>query len=234
MSQNSKKKPNKTTDIKNPNHYIRAIYNEFKNWSFDECEGVKLKGLWREKEFKKPEKQSLHLEIGPGNGRHFHQLCEKHLKDSFLAIELKYKPLIQTIRRVRSANLINARVIRYNASLIKDLFSAEEVDNVFIHFPDPWPKRRQSKNQLIDESFAEDLFQIQRPNSLLEFKTDSESYFLKSKNTFLKAGYKISISETDLHAGKARNQSLFQSLSQFELLFVKQNTAVKYLLMRKT
>lgn len=233
MSQSVRKNLNKTTDIKNPNHYVSALYNEFKDWSFDECEGIKLKGQWRKKEFKKPENQLLHLEIGPGNGLHFYQLCEKNPKDSFLSVEIKYKPLIQTIKRVRTANLTNARVIRYNAGLIKNLFSTEEINNVFIHFPDPWPKRRQSKHQLIDEKFAKDLFQIQQPNSLLEFKTDSENYFLKGGKIFLRAGYEVVTSKKNLYAGKTRDQNLFQTLSQFELLFVKQNIPVNYLLMRK-
>ena len=233
MSKGSWVKLNKTKDIKNPNFYIKALYNEFKDWSFDEQEGVKLKGRWREKVFNKPSLHPLHLEIGPGNGKHFFQLCQNHPEDSFLAVELKYKPLIQTIRRVRAADLKNARVIRYNGKILKNLFAEEELNNVYIHFPDPWPKRRHKKHQLINMDFARDLFQRQRKGSLLEFKTDSESYFLKGKDLFSKAGYKILICEKDFHSDKTKGQSFFQNLSQFELIFVKKNIPIGYLLMQK-
>ena len=233
MSKSAQTKLNKTTDIKTPNLYVKAFYNEFKDWSFDEQGGVKFKGCWRKKVFKKSESQLLHLEIGPGNGLSFFRRCQNQPQDSFLAVELKYKPLIQTIRRVRSADLTNVRVIRYNANLIKDLFAKEELNNIYIHFPDPWPKRKQNKHQLINAGFAADLFQIQQTNSLLEFKTDSEKYFSKTKDIFFKAGYKVLVCNTDLHSDKTKEQGFFQTLSQFELLFVKKNIPIKYLLMKK-
>lgn len=233
MSKSTQIRLNKTTDIKNPNLYVKALYNEFKDWSFDEQEALKLKGHWRKKIFKKPAQNPLHLEIGPGNGKHFFQLCQNHPKDSFLAVELKYKPLIQTIRRIRTNGLTNARVIRYNGKLLKNLFAEEELNNVYIHFPDPWPKRRHEKHQLINMDFARDLLQIQRSGSLLEFKTDSESYFLKGKELFSKTGYKILNFEKDFYGKKIKDQIIFQNLSQFELIFVKKNIPIGYLLMKK-
>ena len=233
MSKSAQIKLQKTADIKNPSRYVKALYNKFKDWSFDEQEGMKFKGYWRKKIFKKPENQLLHLEIGPGNGLSFFRRCQNQPQDSFLAVELKYKPLIQTIRRVRSADLTNVRVIRYNANLIKDLFAKEELNNIYIHFPDPWPKRKQNKHQLISEDFAKDLFRLQQTGSLLELKTDSEVYFSKAKDIFLKTGYKVLVCETDFHASKTQDSDFFKNLSQFELFFVKKNIPIKYLLMKK-
>ena len=174
------------------------------------------------------------MEIGPGNGKHFAKLCFKHPTNCFLAIELKYKPLIQTIKRTRKNNSQNGRVIRYNAGCIAKIFKKEELNNIYIHFPDPWLKKRKSKkHQLIKESFCKTIYNLQKPQSFLEFKTDSEDYFLQSLRLFKKTGYKIHKYNLDLHKEQEMNKHFTENLSQFELLFVQKKIPIKYALFVK-
>ena len=229
MSRSAQKHLNKSKNIKNPNQYIQALYKEYKNWAFDEGSAPLLKGKWR-KHFSKNEKSPLHLEIGPGNGKHFANLCLQEDGACCLAIELKYKPLIQTIRRVRKNNCSNGKALRFNASLVESLFEREELNNVYIHFPDPWLKKRKTKkHQLIKEEFCKKIYNLQRPNSFLEFKTDSEEYFHQSVDLFKKAGYKMKEYSLDFHKNKEKN--LMNSLSQFELLFFQKKIPIKQALL---
>ena len=89
-----------TQRIKNPNRYIKALYHEYKEQTFDEMSALSFKGKWRDV-FLPPVKGALHLEIGPGNGKHFAQLCHRKKTEGFLALELRYKAIIQTARRVK-------------------------------------------------------------------------------------------------------------------------------------
>ena len=229
MSRSAQKKISLTKNIKYPNHYVQALYKE--EWAFDEEEAPSYKGKWRTL-FNKNLSNSLHLEIGCGNGKHFSDLCLKQNQDCFLAIEIKYKPLIQTIKRVRKNKSINGRVIRYNARWIDNLFTAGELNNIYIHFPDPWLKKRRSKkHQLIQPDFCQQLYHIQKTNSILEFKTDSADYFEQSLKTFKKAGYTLKKHSRDLYK---KEPPLIENLSQFELIFFKQNIPIHYSLFVKT
>ena len=169
---------------------------------------------------------AIDLEIGTGTGTHFTKLCLEHPKRNFLALEIKYKPLIQTIRRARKHHLSNMRGIRYNAKAIADLFEKHEIDNIYLHFPDPWLKKRvQKKHRLIQADFCELLFQIQKPSSFLDFKTDSLEYFESSLIDFQKAGYKLKKVNRDLYSKEIPVN--IDQLSQFEQIFVKKRHPIK-------
>lgn len=227
MSRSAQQQISLTKNIKKPNKYVKALYNEYKDWVFDEISAPKLKGKWR-KTFAKNYKGPLHLEIGPGNGKHFAQLCLNHPENYFLSIELKYKPLIQTIRRVKRQNSVNGRVIRYNAGLISDLFEEQELNNIYIHFPDPWlKKRRGKKHQLLQEAFCEKIYKLQKSSSVLELKTDSENYFIQSVKYLKKAGYQLCEYNLNLYKNAKQEKSLIEKLSQFELLFFQKTVPIK-------
>ena len=230
-----------TKNIRYPNEYIQALSDSYKNWIFNEEEAPSYKGKWlsvfstqeqKPTKIKQPN-LDLDLEIGTGTGVPFTRLCLEQSNRHFLALEIKYKPLIQTIRRARKNNLKNMRGIRYNAKAIEDLFEKEELNNVYLHFPDPWlKKRRQKKHQLIQPDFCNQLYQIQKPSSFLDFKTDSLDYFESSLEHFKKVGYKIHKLNHNLY--EKEKPTLLDNLSQFELIFVKKQHPIKYALVYKS
>ena len=233
MSRSAQKQMILTKNIRDPNPYIKALHNEYKGWAFDELSALQFKGKWREKAFKKPQ-APLHLEIGPGNGKLFAHRCLQKPEDCFLSIELKYKALIQTIKRVRKNKSENGKIIRYNASLISDLFEKGELNNVFIYFPDPWlKKRRTKKHQLIQEEFCKTLFPLQKAQSFLELKTDSEDYFYQSIERFKKAGYRLAQSHQDLYKGQKKEPGFMDRLSHFEMIFFQKQIPIKQALFSK-
>ena len=220
-----------TKNIKNPNLYAQALEGACRNWAFNEERALKFKGFWREKGFNKPSSCQLHLEIGSGTGLHFSRLCSRQPEALFLAMEWKYKPLIQTVKRFRKQGCENARGLRYNGAFLENLFAEEELNNVYIHFPDPWPKSGQKKHRLINETFAKKLYKLQRKNSFLEFKTDWAEYSRLALSAFKKAGYRVKKISENLY-GEV-DQPSFEDLTQFELIFVKKQTPINFLLLEK-
>ena len=233
MSKGAQTRLNLTKNILNPTEYVNALLGEYADWAFNEEEALSFKGFWREKVFDVSEDTFLNLEIGPGNGLHFAQICRKHPNQKFLAVELKYKPLIQTVRRLKREGLNNGRGLRYNAMLLDSLFKPLELNNIYIHFPDPWPKKRQQKHRLLTENFVEKTYKSQRSGSFLEIKTDDQVYLQEAKPFFKKAGYILKEYTKDLHKGLKRDQEFFQKLSQFELLFVKKHIPIGFLKLEK-
>ena len=233
MSKGAQIHLNRTKNILNPTEYVNALLNECLDWAFNEEEALLFKGYWREKVFNTRGDAFLNLEVGPGNGLPFSRVCQKHPEQMFLAVELKYKPLIQTVRRLKKQRLTNGRGLRYNASLLDHLFNPLELNNVYIHFPDPWPKKKQRKHRLLTDSFARKIYELQRSGSFLEIKTDDQTYLLEAKHIFTKGDYVLKKHTTDLHKNSQMNQELFQNLSQFELIFMKKNIPVGYLRLEK-
>lgn len=216
----------KTKNLPKPNQYVQMMCNELSDWAYDEEKSPTYKGKWRSRSFQKSEESFLDLEIGPGNGNHFAYYATKNPERLVLAIELKYKPIVQTIRRALNNGSQNARVIRYNAYLIEDLFSKGELNNVYIHFPDPWESGPQWKHRLITDDYLERLYLLQRPGSFLEFKTDSAGYFKWTLQRIVRSQYKLEFASTDLHNSLIKDQNF---ATTFEKIFLKKGQPIFYL-----
>ncbi|MDZ4662865.1 MAG: tRNA (guanine-N7)-methyltransferase [Pseudomonadota bacterium] len=217
----------KTKNLPKPNQYVQLMCNEFSQWAYDEEKSPTYKGKWRSHSFHQSENSFLDLEIGPGNGNHFAYHALKYPERLALAIELKYKPIVQTVRRTVNNGSQNARVIRYNAYLIEDLFSEGELNDVYIHFPDPWELGPQWKHRLITDEYLEKLFSMQRPGSNLEFKTDSPGYFKWALQRFVRSKYQINFASTDLHKSLNKDRNF---PTTFEKIFLKKGQPIYYLL----
>src|SRR5262245_37658212 len=131
MSRSGQLRVSRTKTIPDPNAYVKAIYGEFAEWTYDEERTPEFKGVWRKDAFGVEEGVPLDLEIGTGNGLHFAHLAARSPERCLLGIELRYKPLIQSIRRVIRAGGRNARAARYNAYLLPEIFTPAEIDDVY-------------------------------------------------------------------------------------------------------
>lgn len=220
----------KSKDLPNPTYYVQALKGEFSQWAFDEERCLEFKGKWREAVFKNQDSSPIDLEIGTGNGFHFSHYAANNPTRNLIGMELKFKPLIQSIRRALNNGCKNARIIRYDAAFPENLFGENELDNVFIHFPDPWPKKRQKKNRLIQPDFLEKMFKIQRTGSVLEFKTDSRDYFDEAVEKFKQGPYKITGISYDLHNSEFAENNF---VTHFESIFLKKGQPIHYISMIK-
>lgn len=206
------------------NPYVELMYTEYKNWSYDE-KASENKGLWRSNVFKCGLEVPLDLEIGTGNGTHFAQLSEKHPDRMLVGLELKFKTLVQSIRRSLRAGCTNARMARYRAEGIRELFADGELNDVYIHFPDPWPKKRHNKNRLIQAPFLENLFRVMKSGSFVEFKTDDYPYFQWAMWYFARSPFVIQFFTEDLHNSSRKDKNF---VTHFESLFLKKQQPIFY------
>jgi tRNA (guanine-N7-)-methyltransferase len=243
---------NSTRQIPNPNIYICALEGEFNRYAFNEERAPLNKGKWRT-EIAKSLPQNmfseticteshlvnspislndipLDVEFGTGNGHHFAHHAADNPNRMLVGFELKYKPLIQSIRRALSLKAQNARILRYHAHNIDLVFEQNEINNVYIHFPDPWERPRKFKNRIVCETFLNRLYELQRTDSFIEFKTDSRAYFLWAMKEIRRTPYKIEFETLDLHSTPLKDSNF---ITTFERIFIRQNIPINYVKLRK-
>ncbi len=208
-----------------PTYYVQALTGEYSQWSYCEDRAPKNKGRWMNDVFKRSLNTRLDVEIGTGNGFHFSHFASENPDRMLVGIEVKYKPLIQSIRRALSNDCKNVRICRYNASLLNHLFDEGELDDVIIHHPDPWPKKRQWKNRLIQDDFLNMIYKLQKAGSTVFFKTDDRNYFDWSIEKFNKSPYKLEGVTYDLHNSKFSKNNF---VTGFEQIFLQKNQPIYY------
>lgn len=216
--------------IRYPNSYIVALLEEYNQWAYTEQLAPQFKGKWRQEVFAVDPLHPLDLEIGTGNGLFFANRALSYPERCLIGIERKFKPLIQAIRRARRGGALNARMVRYDADLPWDLFAPEELNNIYIHFPDPWVKPRWHKNRLIQHAYMQELYNLQRSGSFMEFKTDHAPYFDHALDVFKNGPYKIQGYTYDLHKSEFASSNF---VTQFESLFLRKGQPINYALLCK-
>jgi tRNA (guanine-N7-)-methyltransferase len=214
----------KTRDIVNPHYYIQALLGEYSNWAYDEERAIQFRGRWRQ-ELGLAEEAFLDLEIGTGNGYFFENRAKTNPDRFLIGIEIKFKPLIQAVRRARNSDCNNIRGLRYDAKLVRNLFSKNELNDIFIHHPDPWSQRKKQKHRIVNRNVLNELFEMQRPGSLLEFKTDSREYFLWAMEEFKHTPFVQERYTLDLHASEWASVNF---VTHFEKLFTQQGVPINY------
>ena len=132
-------------------------------------EGWPLRGRWHE-EFGR--EAPLHVEIGSGNGFFLSGLALQHPEWDVLGIEIRYKRVVLCARKIRVAGVSNARILRYHAAFLDDLFLPGTLAGLYVNHPDPWPRERQEKNRLISRWFLEDVARLLKPGAWMRLKSD--------------------------------------------------------------
>lgn len=223
----SKPKPRMalTRDLKRPTEYVTMMNGEFSEWAYNEERAPLFKGKWREAALKAETHVPVDLEIGTGNGYHFAHLAQKHPNRYLVGIELKFKPLIQSIRRALRGGAVNARIARYDAARVDDLFADGELNNIYIHHPDPWLKKRQWKHRLIQDEFLVTLHRLMRPGSFIDFKTDSRDYYDWAIERFHKSPFEVTRETIDLHNSEWKDENF---VTHFESIFLAQGQPIHY------
>jgi tRNA (guanine-N7-)-methyltransferase len=225
-------KVSKTRTLPHPNEYAVALLNDYPKNAIDEERILEFKGQWREKFFEKNNETPLDLEIGTGNGFHFADYVSKNTGRLIVGLELKYKPLIQTVRRALNHENKDFVVGRYDARMIQDLFAAEELDNVYIHFPDPWAKKPSTlKHRLVQVNFLNTLYDLQKPGSFVDFKTDHPDYFEMVQECLKHTKYEVIRLSGDLHNSEWASENF---MTHFEKLWTSKGLKSHYIRFIKT
>ena len=161
--------------------------------------GAEKAGHWREIF---GNENPLHVELGFGKGDFLAQIAEKNPQINFLGLEIEPTVVLAAARKIFEKNLTNVRLAVFNIENVAEIFTAGEVDRLYINFCDPWPKKRHAKRRLTYIKFLEMYKKILAPAAEIHFKTDNRGLFDFSLEQFELAGLKVSDVTNDLHAAE--------------------------------
>ncbi|MBL7473998.1 tRNA (guanosine(46)-N7)-methyltransferase TrmB [Robertkochia sediminum] len=130
------------------------------------------KGKWSELYFKN--NNPIVLELGCGKGEYSVGMARKFPEKNFIGIDIKGARFWRGAKTALEENLENVCFLRTQIELIEDLFEANEVDEIWITFPDPQIKYKRTKHRLTNKIFLDRYRNILKPGGLVHLKTDSE------------------------------------------------------------
>jgi tRNA (guanine-N7-)-methyltransferase len=130
-----------------------------------------LKGNWHT-HFKN--NNPIVLELGCGKGEYTIALARKNPNLNFIGIDIKGARFWRGAKTALEENLTNVAFLRTQIELIDLIFAENEVDEIWITFPDPQIKYTRTKHRLTNAEFLKKYHKILKPNGVVNLKTDSE------------------------------------------------------------
>ena len=97
--------------------------------------GFPMKGSWRRDYFHND--NPIVLELGCGKGEYTVGLAERYPDRNFIGIDIKGARMWTGACQVRERGMKNAAFLRTNIELLPYFFAPDEVDEIWITFPDP-------------------------------------------------------------------------------------------------
>ena len=122
------------------------------------------------------------LEIGCGHGHLLTAYAAAHPEKTCIGIDIIADRITRANRKKNRARLANVHFINTSAEDFFAIFPSQiSISELFIFFPDPWPKRRHHKNRLMQAEFLSKLSRWATPDSRLYFRTDFTPYYDDTK-----------------------------------------------------
>jgi tRNA (guanine-N7-)-methyltransferase len=185
-----------------------------------------LKGKWREEVFKN--NNPIVLELGCGKGEYTVALATEFPDKNFIGIDIKSNRMWVGAKKAMEANRNNVAFMRALMHKIEELFAANEVDEIWITFPDPFVRIRSAKHRLTHTRFLRLYQRILKPGGVINFKTDSDELFAFTQNMLTHLHITPQVTDYDVHANPQAEPMLKQVRTYYENLFMAKGKKIKF------
>ena len=135
----------------------------------------KIKGNWNADHFKND--RPITLELACGRGEYSVNLAKTFPERNFIGVDIKGERIWKGSTLAVEQNLSNVAFLRTPILLIENFFAAGEVDEIWITFPDPRPRKRDIKRRLTSPRYLDSYKRMVKPGSYIRLKTDNTALF---------------------------------------------------------
>jgi len=134
-----------------------------------------MAGNWSESFFNNS--NPITLELGCGAGLLTLELARRHPRRNYIGIDNKRARVWQGATQALSEKLNNAGFITTRIELLGTYFGVNEIDEIWIAFPDPYPKPSKSNKRLISPEMLGIYRNFISPGCVFHVKTDDDTLF---------------------------------------------------------
>ena len=207
-----------------------AAVKEFDNF-FEPIlkEPFDLKGKWNKDHFKND--NPIVLELGCGKGEYSVGLG-KHFPDkNFIGVDIKGARMFIGAEEALNDGMKNVAFLRTRIDFITDYFEEGEVDEIWLTFSDPQPKK--PRKRLSSSLFIERYRKILKQGGIVHMKTDSDLLFQYTEEQIKEHNYDCLELTWDLYGELPENidpvtREIFHIKTHYEVLFTRRGATIKY------
>lgn len=139
------------------------------------------------------------LELACGKGEYALGLGQLYPDKNFIGVDLKGNRIWVGAKKASQQNLHNVAFLRTEIDQVSEYFSANEVAEIWITFPDPQLRTSKAKKRLTHPKFLRIYQQFLVPGGLIHLKTDSPNLYDFTKEVIAMYGCVIHTDYSNLY-----------------------------------
>lgn len=121
--------------------------------------------------------REVQIEYCSGNGAWIADKARLNPHINFVAVEKKFDRVRKIWKKKKKLQLDNLFIV-YGEGLLttKHYFPEKSITQVYVNFPDPWPKTRHWKNRIVQGAFIDEMSRILQDGGSLMVVTDDPPF----------------------------------------------------------
>ncbi len=187
-----------------------------------------IKGKWNREIFKN--QHPIVLELGCGKGEYVLGLAEQFPERNHIGVDIKGARMWRGAKTSNEQKLPNVAFLRTRIEFINSFFKRNEVDEIWITFPDPHVGRRNSNKRLTSPAYLNSYRQFVKDQALIHLKTDNQELYNYTEKIVNHNNLEIVFSTDDLYSEDIPD--ILQIKTHYENIFLKSGSKIKFLTFR--
>ena len=131
---------------------------------------------------KNNKERKLFFEIGFGSGDIIYKQAKLNPNNIYIGVEYYRKGIAQLIEKIENDSIKNIKILHGDARKILMDIPNEIFDEIWLFFPDPWPKKRHEKRRFIQLDMIDELRSKIKKNGKLLISSDDNSLTISKPN----------------------------------------------------
>lgn len=189
-------------------------------------DSLKLKGNWKQQFFKN--NNPIVLELGCGKGEYSVSLAKMFPNKNFLGIDIKGARFWRGAKTALEEKIPNVGFLRTQIELVDLLFEENEIDEIWITFPDPQLKYNRTKHRMTNPDFLAKYKKILKPNGVVHLKTDSEYMHGYTLGLLQGLGLTIEYAHHDVYGTTNAPKNVTEIQTYYENQYLKVGKKITY------
>lgn len=186
-----------------------------------------IKGNWRSAQFNN--NNPLVVELACGRGEFTVGLGREFQYQNFVGVDIKGSRIWKGSTIAIAEGIENVAFLRTQIEVLDKFFAENEISELWITFPDPFPRDGDEKRRLTSPRFLEMYKPILRKDGLIHFKTDNTGLFDYSLELFQsREDIEVLMYTDDFYASEWKDDHLGIQ-TRYEKIFSEKGEKIKYL-----
>ena len=173
-------------------------------------------------------KNPIILELACGRGEYSVGLATLYPDKNFIGVDIKGNRMWVGAKAALKQNLTNVGFLRTQIDKINQYFGKDEVEEIWLTFPDPHLRKSKTKKRLTHPKFLRLYKQFLNTNGLIHLKTDSPDLYFFTKQVTELYGLKIISDINDIYKNEAIAEEL-KIKTHYEGLDIAKSNTIFYL-----